>query len=104
MLHQRLGIRIQRREHEAAITLHPIDPPHVVLRIVEAEAFRIAFPVRHRGERSVGAEDPGVIGAAEQAAGTLVDHADARAAMRAAIVQHVDLPVIVARDHHFVLC
>ena len=69
-------------------------------RHVEPRAF-IALDGGDAFETAVELEHPGVVGAAEQLARiALARGADLRAAMRAAVVQHVDLAVPVARHQH----
>ena len=75
MIEKRRRIVREIGEHEAAIALDIADPLHVVLRIGDIEIRRIAFRMRHRSKRAVGAEHPGMIGAGEGAARTAVDHA-----------------------------
>src|SRR5260221_4842842 len=98
MVDKRLRRLVQRGEYEPFVTFDMIDPLHVVLRIVDAETFRIALAVRHGRQRSIRPEYPGMVGATEQAAGALIHHAEPRAAMRAAVLQHVNLSVGVPGD------
>ncbi len=102
MIGERRRIVGQIGEHEAAVARDLSDPLHMVLRIAEVEVLGIALGMRHRGERAVRAERPGVIGTRQQAARAAVDHAEPRAAMGTAVVQHVDLPVAVAGHDHLV--
>ena len=102
MFGQRRGIFVQRGKHEAAIDRDAADPLHVVLRIVETEGVGIALAMRHRVERAVRPERPGMIRATEHLGVAAIDHADSRAAMRAAILQHVDVAVGVAGDQDLV--
>jgi hypothetical protein len=95
---ERPGILGEVGEHEVAIAGDMRDPLHVVLRIGEVEGLRIALLVRDRCQRTIRTKRPRVIGAGEQAARSAVDHAKPRAAMRAAVVQHVDLPVVMTGD------
>jgi hypothetical protein len=101
MLGQRRRVVGKICEDEAAIALHIRNPLHVVLRIGDVEIGRIAFRVRHRGERAIRAENPRVIGATEGAVGALIDHTEARAAVRTAVVKDVDVAVVMPRHQHF---
>ena len=100
MVDQRLGILVQRGEHEAAVDGDAADPLHVVLRIVETEGVGIALAVRHRVERAVRPERPCMIRTTEHLGVAAVDHADPRATMRAAVLQHVDIAVGVTGDEN----
>ncbi len=99
---ERRSIRGKAREDEAAVGIDPRGMLHVGVGIVRAEPRSlIALGQREAFERPIGVELPGVIGAGEG----LVDMAvaiaaDHRAAMRAAVIEHMDLAVAVAHHHH----
>ena len=101
MVDQRFRIFVQRCEHEAAVNGDAADPLHMVLRVVESEGFGIALAVRHRVERAVRPERPSMIWTTEHLGVAAVDHADSRATMRAAVLQHVDIPVGMTGDKNF---
>src|SRR5690606_5229644 len=60
-------LRSLAREDEAAIALDPRYAGKAARGIVEIEARAIAGRQRHRGERAIGTERPGVIGTDEGA-------------------------------------
>ena len=103
MLGQRRWIVRLVRENEAAIALHALDPLHVVERIVEVKAGRVALRMRNGRERAVSAKHPSVVRTGEQPRVATIDHAQSCAAMRATIVQHVYASILMSRHQYLVL-
>ena len=92
-------------EHEAAVILHM---PHAGNALIGLALLKtgmlVALAQWDREQRTIGLERPGVIGATEELAGVAAGvDGDARALVRAAIVEDVDLAVGVANHEHRLL-
>ena len=99
MIEQRHHLRVERGEHEAAVGLHPRQRHHAELRVLQRRLGKV-LAHRHAGQLAVRPEGPAVIHAGEvlRVAALLLQHL--RAAMPAAVEQHVHRAVGVAREHH----
>ena len=88
---------IEAGEDEAAVGLHARDP--LEPKLVEVQPARVGVAVRHAFELALGVERPGVVEAGEHLGGARILPAHQCAAMRARVVEHVDVPAVHAADH-----
>ena len=92
----------EAREHEAAVGIDACRALHAAVGVVarHPRAF-VALGERDRAHRAVEVEAPRVVRADEGAAGVPLQVADQlRAAVRAAVVEHVHLAVLTAHHDH----
>ncbi len=92
---ERIAVRREAGEHEAAVFRHARHPHHAEFRRRQVERRAIAAARGNGVEIAIRLEAPAVIGAAEAAHIAAGDVAYERAAMAAAIVEDVDLAVLV---------
>ena len=98
VLDERQRIHVERAEDEAAIALHARHLRDIVLGI--AHVAGITVRPRHAAELAGVGEIPAVIGALEMPRIALLQPAQRRAAMRAAVEQHAHFSLAVAHDDH----
>ena len=102
-LEQRRTLGREAREHEPPVGLHAGGSLHVAVRVVAREPRAFVTGLHHRdvAQLAVVVKGPGVVGTAEEVAGAAVAvAAHHRPAVRAAVVQHVHLPVCPAHHQH----
>src|SRR3954453_14258388 len=97
MLLEGRAVSCERTEHEAAIGLHPRHAAERKLRLVLAF---ITLGKRVADQPSVVGEGPGMERAGERTRIAFVVGTDLVAAMRTAVEQQVDLPLLVPGHDH----